>query len=156
MTVGALVLSNFGKPANLTILGQRMAAQVACDEPASVEPEKGSIIIILATDAPLDARQLRRLSVRACAGLARMGSNFGHGSGDIALAFSTAYTLSHDRTQPQPAICMLHEQELDTLFDAAAEATEQAILSSLWWAETVRGRDGHVRTSLLQAYPDKF
>ncbi len=155
-TVGALVLSNFGKAANLTIMGQRIAQQASGDAQAGTEPEKGSIIIILATDAPLDARQLRRLSVRACAGLARMGSNFGHGSGDIALALSTAYTVSHDRKQPGPAVAMLHEQELDPLFDAAAEATEQAIVSSLWWADTVRGRDGHVRTSLLQAYPDKF
>lgn len=71
--------------------------------------EKGSIILIVATDAPLDARQLRRLAVRAGAGLARTGSVFGHGSGDIALAFSTAYTLPQDPARPMPTVALIHE-----------------------------------------------
>jgi D-aminopeptidase len=116
-------------------------------------PEKGSIILLLATDAPLDARQLRRLSLRAGAGLARTGSSFGHGSGDIALAFSTAYTVPHDNSVAMPAIAMLHESLLDPLFEAAAEATEQAIVNALWHADTVAGRDGHVRQCLREAIP---
>ncbi len=116
-------------------------------------PEKGSIIIVLATDAPLDARQLRRLAVRAGAGLARTGSVYGHGSGDIALAFSTAYTLPHLAERGMPAPRLLHETRIDPLFEAAAEATEQAIVNALWRAETVHGRDGHVRQAITAAIP---
>ena len=89
---------------------------------------------MIATDAPLDARQLRRLSLRAGAGLARTGSVFGHGSGDIALAFSSAYTVPHSAQQPMPTIAMLHETLLDPLFEAAAQAVEQAIIAALWRA----------------------
>ncbi|HSW19006.1 MAG TPA: P1 family peptidase, partial [Ramlibacter sp.] len=91
-TVGALVLANFGKLAQLRIDGHAVGERLAAATPDDA-PEQGSIILLLATDAPLDARQLRRLALRAGAGLARTGSVFGHGSGDIALAFSTAYTV---------------------------------------------------------------
>jgi len=151
-TVGALVLSNFGKLKNFMLLGQPVGQRLAARQ-RNVEaspPDKGSIIMVLATDAPLDARQLRRLSVRAAAGLARTGSFYGHGSGDIALAFSTAYTIPAHTTEPMPAIALLHEQALDPLFEAAAESVEQAILSSLWHATSVTGRDGHVRQSLRE------
>ncbi|RYF76624.1 MAG: S58 family peptidase, partial [Comamonadaceae bacterium] len=113
-------------------------------------PEQGSIIVLIATDAPLDARQLRRLSVRAAAGLARTGSVFGHGSGDLALAFSTAYTVPQRRDAPMPSVTLLHDGWLDGLFDATAEATEQAIVHALWHAEPVTGRDGHSRGTLRQ------
>ena len=148
-TVGALVLSNFGKLPHLTIRGERIGLNLAQES----GPEKGSIILLVATDAPLDARQLKRLSARAGVGLARMGSFFGHGSGDIALAFSTAYTVPQDRDAPMPAIAMLHETLLDGLFEACAEACEQAILSSLWHAETVIGRQGHTRQALREVWP---
>ncbi|KMY85159.1 D-aminopeptidase dipeptide-binding protein DppA [Candidatus Paraburkholderia calva] len=96
--VGALVLANFGRLPQLTIageaIGRQLHAATAADAPA--KPERGSIIIILATDALHDARQLRRVAMRAAAGLARTGSSFGHGSGDIALAFYAAYTVPHD------------------------------------------------------------
>ena len=148
-TVGALVLANFGKREQLTLLGRRVALESPIP---SSEPEKGSIIIVLATDAPLDARQLRRLALRATVGLARTGSNLGHGSGDIAIAFSTAYTVPHDRALHMPAIAMLHEQKIDGLFEAVADCVEQAILSALWHAESVVGRDGHVRHCLLDVH----
>lgn len=143
--VGALVLANFGLLPQLTIAGQPVGRRLA-EQPA--EAEKGSIIMLLATDAPLDARQLRRLALRAGAGLARTGSVFGHGSGDIALAFSTAYTLPQRREAPMPAVALLHDGLLDPLFQAAADSTEQAILHALWHAESVTGRDGHVRPAL--------
>ncbi|OWT77446.1 MULTISPECIES: P1 family peptidase [unclassified Achromobacter] len=117
-------------------------------------PEKGSIILLLATDAPLDARQLRRLAVRAGAGLARTGSVYGHGSGDIALAFSTAYTVPHLAERGMPAPRLLHETRIDPLFEAAAEATEQAIIHAMWRAVTVHGRDGHVRQAITAAISD--
>lgn len=144
--VGALVLANFGKLPQLVIDGDPVGRRLAAQPQGG--PEQGSIIMLLATDAPLDARQLRRLALRAGAGLARTGSVFGHGSGDIALAFSTACTVPHDAARPMPAVAMLHETRLDELFHAAADATEQAILNALWHAVSVSGRDGHRREAL--------
>ena len=151
--VGALVLSNYGRPQQLTLAGQWLGD---LQTPAQAGPENGSSILLIATDAPLDARQLRRLALRAGAGLARTGSVFGHGSGDIALAFSTAYTVPQDPQSPMPALAMLHEVRLDELFQAAADSTEQAILHALFRAEAVTGRNGHHRASLtdrLKAMP---
>ncbi|WP_427912263.1 P1 family peptidase [Ramlibacter sp. MMS24-I3-19] len=147
-TVGALVLANFGKLPQLVVAGQRVGERLARERANEPGPEKGSIILLLATDAPLDARQLRRVAMRAAAGLARTGSVFGHGSGDIALAFSTAYTVPHLPERPMPALPLLHETRLDDLFEAAADACEQSILHALWRSEAVTGRDGHHRDSL--------
>ena len=157
-TVGALVLANYGRLGTLTLAGRPLGPSLTRPAKRGDDPEKGSIIMLLATDAPLDARQLRRLALRAGAGLARTGSVFGHGSGDIALAFSTAYTLPHLPERPMPALAMLHETRLDPLFHAAADATEQAIIHALWHAEPVRGRDGHKRCTLreiLRRLPDE-
>jgi D-aminopeptidase len=160
---GALVLSKFGRLAMLIVagrpLGRLLAERLKTRPPgaeggAAPQIDKGSIIMLLGTDAPLDARQLRRLSLRAGAGLARAGSNFGHGSGDIALAFSTAYTVPHLPERDMPAVAMLHESRLDPLFDAAAEAVEQAIIAALWRAETVSGRDGHERLAVRDLIPE--
>lgn len=149
-TLGALVLANFGKQSQLVWAGDPLGTRLAA--PAAPEtdsrPEKGSIIMLIATDAPLDARQLKRLALRAGAGLARTGSVFGHGSGDIALAFSTAYTLPQDPLRPMPTLAMLHDALLDDLFQAAADSTEQAILHALWHATSVTGRNGHQRQAL--------
>jgi D-aminopeptidase len=145
---GALVLANFGRLPQLTVAGVALGRELRGD--AETQPEKGSIIMLIATDAPLDARQLRRVARRAAAGLARTGSVYGHGSGDIALAFSTAYTVPYDAgfvTLPP----LLADAALDPLFEAAADSTEQAILDALFSAETVAGRDGHRRISLSEA-----
>jgi len=152
-TVGALVLSNYGVLPNFCWGGERLGPQLATllDDEARAQaqaPEKGSIIMVLATDAPLDARQLSRLAARAGAGLARTGSVYGHGSGDIALAFSTAYTLPHQADRPMPAVSTVHETLLDGLFQAAADSVEQAIVHALWWASPVTGRNGHHRRAL--------
>ncbi len=151
-TVGALVLANFGKLPQLVLAGQALGLQLArgLNVPQASEAEKGSIILLIATDAPLDARQLRRLALRAGAGLARTGSVFGHGSGDIALAFSTAYTLPLQPSQPMPALAMLHDGLLDSLFQAVVDSTEQAIVNALFLASTVTGRDGHQRHALTE------
>ncbi len=104
--------------------------------------DSGSIIIIIATDAPIDARQLERLSRRAMIGLARTGSISHHGSGDFALAFSTGNVIPH---YPQEAIYMMRhlaDTHLNPLFQATVEATEEAILNALLQATTVTGRDG--------------
>jgi D-aminopeptidase len=151
--VGALVLANFGRLPQLVVaghaIGARLAGRLASASPAvGSGPEKGSIILLIATDAPLDARQLRRLALRAGAGLARTGSVFGHGSGDIALAFSTAYTLPLDVDRAMPAVSMLHDALIDPLFQAVADSCEQAILNALWRATAVTGRAGHHRHAL--------
>ncbi|MGU7780967.1 DmpA family aminopeptidase [Burkholderia sp. PU8-34] len=156
-TVGALVLANFGRLPMLTLggvpVGRIVAERDAVHSAQPAPPEQGSIIMLLATDAPLDARQLSRLARRAAAGLARTGSVYGHGSGDIALAFSTACTIPHDaRYVALPAL--LADAELDPLFVAAAECIEHAIADALLQAETVAGRDGHVRRALRDAIPD--
>ncbi|MGF6467673.1 DmpA family aminopeptidase [Paraburkholderia youngii] len=166
-TVGALVLANFGRLPMLTIdgtpLGRVLAERAAAAEAANAanaaasatsdKPEQGSIIMIVATDAPLDARQLKRLSLRAAAGLARTGSVYGHGSGDIALAFSTAYTVPHgaDFVALPPLVA---DHWMDPLFRACADSVEQAIVDALWSAESVTGRDGHRRLSLRDSVPD--
>ena len=156
--VGALVLANFGRLANLTVaghpLGRVLAASRAGADGELTEPEKGSIIMIVATDAPLDVRQLGRVSKRAGAGLARMGSVYGHGSGDIALAFSSAYQIPHLPDEPMPSVRMLHESHLDALFEACAEAVEQAIVHAMWRATSVTGRDGNNKCSIAQALPE--
>ena len=161
-TVGALVLANYGRLSQLVLAGQALGVQLAARRGASSgapsaqqarEPEKGSIILLIATDAPLDARQLRRLALRAGAGLARTGSVFGHGSGDIALAFSTAYTVPQQATRPMPAVAMLHDGLIDPLFQAVADSTEQAIIHALWQARAVTGRNGHHRNALADLLP---
>lgn len=157
-TVGALVLANFGRLPMLTLDGAplgRVLAERAAEAAAAAQtkPEQGSIIMIVATDAPLDARQLKRLSLRAAAGLARTGSVYGHGSGDIALAFSTAYTVPHaaDLITLPPLVA---DARLDPLFRACADSVEQAIVDALWSAVSVTGRDGHRRLSLHDTAPD--
>jgi len=170
-TVGAMVLANFGRLPMLVVDGHpvgRVLAQRAAKAGAQplgdalgdaanvagrTKPEQGSIIMIVATNAPLDARQLKRLSVRAAAGLARTGSVYGHGSGDIALAFSTAYTVPH-LAQYVELPPLVADQCMDPLFRACADSVEQAILDALWSAESVSGRDGHRRLSLRESVPD--
>jgi len=155
VTVGALVLANFGRLPMLTLAGKpigRILAERSAHATA-VKPEQGSIIMIIAVDAALDARQLKRLSMRAAAGLARTGSVYGHGSGDIALAFSTAYAVPHNAnliTLPP----ILADTRLDPLFQACADSVEQAIVDALWSATSLSGRDGNRRLSLLDAAPD--
>ncbi|MEC5405086.1 P1 family peptidase [Paraburkholderia sp. MPAMCS5] len=159
-TVGALVLANFGRLPMLVIDGMPLGriltqreADAAAQTTNAAKPEQGSIIMIVATDAPLDTRQLKRLSLRAAAGLARTGSVYGHGSGDIALAFSTAYTVPHSAdffTLPP----LLADQRMDPLFRGCADSVEQAIVDALWSADSVSGRDSHRRLSLRESVPD--
>jgi D-aminopeptidase len=146
-TVGALVQSNFGVSRDLIVAGVPVGRHLV--PPAPPPAEKGSIMIVLATDAPCDARQLHRLCGRVAAGLARTGSLYGHMSGDFVIAFSTAYRIAHDEPADRagrPALT--REEAMDDLFRAVVEATEEAVLNSLFVADTVAGRDGHVRHGL--------
>jgi D-aminopeptidase len=107
-------------------------------------------MIVVATDAPLDARQLRRLARRALAGMARTGASFSHGSGDYVVAFSTAESVRilYRPQSPTVSVTLVPDTELNPLFDAVAEASEEAIYNSLLRATTIRGRDGHEAQAL--------
>lgn len=136
-TVGCLVLSNFGKKAELQAFRYSQAGGLS-------ETSDGSIIIVLATDAPLSDRQLQRLAKRCGIGLGRTGSHFSHGSGDIVIAFSTAHKMVHFSDAKIETRCQLREDHpiMNQLFTSAAEAAEEAILNSLAQAETTKGRAG--------------
>jgi D-aminopeptidase len=146
--LGALVQSNFGRPRDLTVCGVPVGRMLQPpDAAAPVAPEKGSIMIVLATDAPLCSRQLRRLCVRAAAGLARTGSHLGHGSGDFVIAFSTATRVGHAPVSITATQVVLADEPkaMTWLFPAVVESVEEAVLNSLCRAQTVVGRDGHTR-----------
>lgn len=150
-TVGALVQSNFGRPRDLMVLGTPLGRYL--QPPGGMQQpiqEKGSIMIVLATDAPLDARQLQRACVRAAVGLARAGSHHMHGSGDFVIAFSTAYRIEHEPASltTSRAVLVDERRAMAELFPAVAECVEEAILDSLCCAETMAGRDGNTRYAL--------
>lgn len=104
--------------------------------------------MIIATDAPLDARQLGRVCKRMSAALARTGSYLGNGSGDIAIAFSTANVIPHYPTTEIIQTKCLHEDSMDTIFRASIDAMQESILSSLTHGKTKVGRKGNIRYSL--------
>lgn len=149
-TVGVLVQANFGDPTELRILGQPVGKWGLEPERANPSGDTGSIMIVLATDAPLSERQLGRLCRRASAGLARTGSVYGHGSGDFVIAFSTAQRiLDPAPTLTAPCLAVIDEAAaMHWLFPAVADSVEEAVLNALCMAETMIGRDGHVRYAL--------
>ena len=154
-TLGVLVLANYGKLECLTVAGRRIGPALAARLDArAAHDEKGSIIVIMGTDAPLDHRQLRRVAMRAAAGIGRTGGYYGHGSGDIALAFSTASLVPHGTREAVLMRPLLAEPLLEALLEAAAEATEQAIVDALFSATTVTGFQRHVRHALVDVAPD--
>jgi len=151
--LGVLVLANFGRLQDLIVAGvpvgrelERSSQQTQTgNDTLSKEREQGSIIVVLATDAPLDARQLGRLTRRVPLGLARTGTHGGHGSGDLAVAFSTAQRIPHDGFALEHKITVLNEQNpvIDTLFSAVVEATEEAVINALCAAHPMDGRNDH-------------
>ena len=148
-TVGVLVNANFGELPCLTVGGEIIGPRVQQLLNAEKAEERGSIILVVATDAPLDARQLKRLCKRAFIGVGRTGSFVGDGSGDIALAFSTACRFPH--TSPEGGCVVrqtVHDDHINPFFKATAEASEEAVLNALVSADPVIGRDGSERRSL--------
>jgi D-aminopeptidase len=146
-TIGVLVQTNFG--GRLTIDGVPVWREMqprrerAGQDAATAPTADGSCMIVVGTDAPLDARQLRRLAARAMLGMARTGSTGSHGSGDFVIAFSTTnrYVMGQKENAP---IVLVREDDLSPLFEAAVDATEEAIYNSLLRANTVCGDQGHV------------
>ncbi|SDF24936.1 P1 family peptidase [Limimaricola pyoseonensis] len=146
-TIGGLVVSNFGKPGALMLPGARRPAL----PPSEGAVERGSIMIVLATDLPLDARQLERVCVRAGAGLARLGSFYGNGSGDFVIGFSTQNAVAHDDTEVLREITRFNESLIDPAFEATAEIVQEAVLNSMLMAEAFMGFRGTRRPSLRDA-----
>ena len=167
-TIGVLVQSNYGSTKDFVVNGRSVGEEVIAmledgkrpearpeaeknDEtmgghfvPAQVD--KGSIMTVIATDLPVTSRQLERIARRAGAGLARTGSFIGHGSGEIMLAFSTANVIRDE--EPFMDVKALREDLLDLAFRAVAEATNEAVLSSMLHAKTAYGLNGRVWYSL--------
>ena len=145
-TIGALVQANFGRRYQLTVAGVPVGQHITEDAPftSGENPfhEQGSLIVILATDAPLFPYQLKRVAKRATLGMARTGSLGGNGSGDIFLAFSIA---NRGVAAPGPelgCVQILPNDHLDSIFAAAVLATEEAILNALVAGETMTGKNG--------------
>ena len=140
-TVGVLVQANCGRRPQLTIRGLPIGKEI----PGSVfnQQETGSIIIIVATDAPLLPHQLKRLARRASLGLARTGSVSGNGSGDLFIAFSTANPHAADSSPPTRTIETMPNDLMDPLFTVTVDATEEAIINALVDNHDMTGRDNH-------------
>lgn len=149
-TVGLLVVANFGRRRQLMIDGVHVGRYL--DDMDGGPPERGSIMFVLATDAPVLDHGLRRLSRRVTHGLARTGSISGNGSGDYVIAFSAhpGLRVPHETEALTQQIDLLGPRAdvIDALFQATVEATEEAILNAIFMAETMTGRDGHVREAL--------
>lgn len=151
-TVGVLVNANHGRRHELIVDGVPVGRLYGSSQPLAEKPERGtnegSIIIIIATDAPLDQRQLTRLAKRATLGLARTGSIARHGSGDFMLAFSTANVIPHYPEERTYTLTHLADVYMNPLLAATVEATEEAILNALTMATTMVGRD-HYRSEAI-------
>ena len=138
--LGVLVLANFGSQYELRVDGVPVGRSLRAEDEARGRPA-GSCIVVVATDAPLNSAQLSRVARRAGLGLARTGSTAHHGSGEIFLAFATT-----GRQGGPPE--RVDDRELDPLFEATVDATEEAVLNALWAATDTTGRSGHTAHAL--------
>ena len=162
--MGVLVNANMGRRSELLVAGVPVGREItdlmpveggdagagaaAGNAVGAASGSDGSIIIVIATDAPLDHLKLRRLASKAALGLARTGTISHHGSGDLFLAFSTGNRVPH---YPKPltyTLKVVPDDHLDPIFEAAEEATEEAILNALAMATTTVGRDGNTAYAL--------
>lgn len=150
-TVGVLVLSNFGSIEDFVLNGDPIGKRIVEEiKNINITEDKGSIIVILATDVPLTSRQLKRIIKRVHPGIARTGSYTGNGSGEIAIGFSTANIIRHYEEKDIISISTINENKINIVFKATVEATEEAILNSLICSNTTIGRDGKKTYSLKE------
>jgi D-aminopeptidase len=147
-TIGVLVMTNFGRRERLTIAGKPVGQWLPLFTPIreGVEADPGSCIVVVATDAPLTNHQLNRVAKRAGFGLVRTGSIGGNGSGEIIVSFSTAYRYPSEGLTY--SVELVNDEEINPIFAAAIEATEEAVINSLCAATTTTGVQGHVVESL--------
>jgi D-aminopeptidase len=158
--IGVLVQANFGSREQLIVNGVPVGLEIPDRIPATgseppakaggakVLEKEGSIIIVLATDAPLSSRQLERVAQRAALGMARTGGTSGNSSGDIFIAFSTANVIPLRGSDKELSIRLLTTERVEPIFRAAVEATEEAILNALTMGKTMEGVNGHVAYQL--------
>jgi L-aminopeptidase/D-esterase-like protein len=150
-TVGVLVQCNYGSRMNLRIAGIPVGREIPSEDPYAFMPpdiaERGSIIVVVATDAPLVAHQLKRLARRVSLGLGRNGSISGNGSGDIFIAFSTANSGAA-ATDHVVDLKMLPNDMIEPVFAATVQATEEAIINAMVAAETMTGIENHKVSAL--------
>jgi len=147
-TVGALLLTNHALKDDLLIAGDPIGRRIPDVRPK--DKDKGSCIILLATDAPLSERQLKRMCKRSVVGLSRTGSYIGNGSGEIAIAFTTSNRIPHYPQESVISLSMLHDEDINAIFRATAEAVEEAVLSSMLHAKTITGFKGRKLFSLSE------
>jgi D-aminopeptidase len=149
-TLGLLVMSNFGKMHNLRVAGMPVGEVLAAkfrDLPRRLH-SYGSIIAVVATDAPLLPHQLNRLCKRVALGIGRVGSYAAHGSGEIVVGFSTANVVPRRTRKMVTKMKLLLDQRLDPLYEAVMEATEEAILNSMCMATAMTGVNGNTVPAL--------
>ena len=146
-TIGVLALTNHARFTDLIVAGDPLGTRLPM--PDGPKEDKGSVIIILATDIPLSERQLKRLCKRTGVGLSRTGSYMANSSGEIAIAFTTANQLPHYSQEDILSLSMVCEEKMDFLFRGVAEAVEESVISSMLYSEFVSGRDQNARNSLL-------
>ncbi len=150
-TVGVLVQCNYGSRMNLRIAGVPVGREIPSEDPYAFMPsdvaERGSIIVVVATDAPLVAHQLKRLARRVSLGLGRNGSISGNGSGDIFIAFSTANSGAA-AVDHVVDLKMLPNDRIEPVFAATVQATEEAIINAMVAAETMTGIENHKVSAL--------
>ncbi|MBC8589762.1 P1 family peptidase [Lachnospiraceae bacterium NSJ-29] len=148
-TVGVLVLSNFGSLEDFVLngnpIGQRLFKEI---QDINTIEDKGSIILIVATDIPLESRQLKRIIKRVYPGISRTGSYTGNGSGEVVIGFSTANRIKHYERNDIIDIKIINENKIDKIFKATVEATEEAILNSLICSSSTVDRRGKIVYSL--------
>ncbi len=149
-TLGALVLANFGAAGDLVLPDGRRP-----DPRAPFSPERGSIIVVIATDLPLGDRQLQRVARRGAAGIARLGAFWGHGSGDVVLCFTTAGAVEHEPAKPISTQERLSDTHIDLAFRAATEATQEAVLNALCLAPATPARNGRLYPALADWLKEK-
>ncbi|MCP3030874.1 P1 family peptidase [Halobacillus sp. A1] len=148
-TLGVYVVTNFSALHDLMIGGRPIGKDLHNKLKTSEdEKDKGSVMIIAATDLPVTERQLNRILKRSVTGLSRTGSIIANGSGEIVIGFSTATKIPHNKTDGLQNILSIHEEDLDIAFRAIGEATEEAVLNSLITARHVVGRNGNEKPAL--------
>ena len=150
-TIGVLVNSNFGSSNGSDLIFKgRALGELIKDYNLKQEEDKGSIIIIIGTDAPLDSRQLTRLARRAELGVGRTGSYGGNGSGDIIVAFSTENKVNHYANESEEKIVRFSDSFINPLFKATVDATEEAILNSMLHGKSTTSYNGNHYKSLIE------
>lgn len=155
-TVGVLVNSNFGSSNGEDLIFKgRAIGDLIKDYNLKKEEDKGSIIVVIATDLPLDSRQLKRVARRGELGIARTGSYAGNGSGDIMLAFSTANKVKHFNEKAIDNVIRFNDSAINPVFKAVVDATEEAVLNSLLYSKGVKSFNGTYYKSLMD-YKELF